>query len=181
MIIILNGLTGSGKSTSGKFIAKTLNYNFIDLDKYIENELFKSIDFIFENKGEIYFREKESEFLTKILSANKDNLVLSLGGGTFKNNSNVEICLKHGIVVWIDMNIDILVLRLKDISHKPLLKNSNDIKKTLQKMLDERISNYEKSHIKINFDKNYPLKYISDHILKSIDEYCIKNNLGQFL
>lgn len=180
MIIILNGITGSGKSTLGRSIAKSLKYKFIDLDSYLEMSQSTSISSIFEEYGEDYFRKLETEYLNEVLSKdNYKNLVLSLGGGTFKNNNNVELCLSKGIVIWIDMTVDVLVSRLQDLSSRPLLKNSVNLKETLQQMIDERTPNYQKSHIKISFDKNYPTKQMAQKLLDTINEYCIKHKLGK--
>ena len=81
MIIVLIGYMASGKSTIGRILADKLNYSFIDLDDYIEEKEQTSVSEIFKSKGEIYFRKLETTSLQALLN-NKDNLVLSLGGGT---------------------------------------------------------------------------------------------------
>ncbi len=66
MNIFLVGPMGSGKSSLGKKLAKSLDKKFIDTDKEIEKKEKKTINEIFENNGEKYFREKEKEFLINI-------------------------------------------------------------------------------------------------------------------
>ena len=64
--ITLCGMMGSGKSAVGKILANKLNYNFIDVDKIIENEAKKTIKKIFEEDGEMNFRDLEEKiFITK--------------------------------------------------------------------------------------------------------------------
>ena len=83
--LTLTGMMGVGKSTIGKILAKKLNYNFIDVDKIIEAKEGSSINLIFKNKSENYFRKIENEITLSELK--KINSVISLGGGAFLNNT----------------------------------------------------------------------------------------------
>ena len=78
MKIILLGYMGSGKSTIGHHLAKKLYLTFTDLDNHIEKKENKTISEIFNEKGEIYFRKKEHEYLKQFINEN-DSYVLSLG------------------------------------------------------------------------------------------------------
>ena len=78
-------MMGVGKSTIGKILAKKLNYNFIDVDKVIESEEGCSINLIFKNKSESYFRKIENDITLSELK--KVNTVISLGGGAFLNDT----------------------------------------------------------------------------------------------
>ena len=66
MKIVLLGYMASGKSAIGKMLSENLNLLFIDLDNYIEECEKMTISDIFEKKGEIYFREKESVYLKQL-------------------------------------------------------------------------------------------------------------------
>ena len=70
MIITLLGYMTSGKSTIGRELSQKLQYKFIDLDDYIEENEGKSIGEIFKSKGEIYFRKIEHQYLKEILNHN---------------------------------------------------------------------------------------------------------------
>ncbi|MCR4899060.1 MAG: AAA family ATPase, partial [Acholeplasmatales bacterium] len=83
MRIYLIGMPGSGKSTVGKKLANKINYQYIDMDEYIENKLNKKIPLIFSEDGEAYFRLKEKEVLNDFLSL--DNVIISTGGGVIKD------------------------------------------------------------------------------------------------
>ena len=88
MNIFLVGPMGSGKSSLGKKLAKSLARKFVDTDKEIEKKESKTINEIFENNGENYFRKKEKEFLINI--PNNLNLVIATGGGIVLDQENRE-------------------------------------------------------------------------------------------
>ena len=58
---------GCGKSILGKALASQKNISFIDLDKKIEEHENKSLQNIFESKGELYFRQVERKILLKLI------------------------------------------------------------------------------------------------------------------
>ena len=137
---------GVGKSTIGKKLARKLKYNFVDVDKLIEAKEGCSINLIFKNKSEDYFRKIENEITIKELK--KNNSVISLGGGSFLNKSIRVNAKKTSISFWLDVNIDILTKRLKNTQKRPLLykKNIND---TINKIYLERKKTYNESDYRI--------------------------------
>lgn len=123
MNVILIGYMASGKSSVGKILASKLKYEFIDLDDYIEKMEQKSVSTIFKLKGEIYFRKLEAEHLKTILET-KDNIVLSLGGGTPCYGNNMELVLSdsNSKSVFLKTGIPTLVERLEnEKSKRPLI------------------------------------------------------------
>src|SRR5688500_7926474 len=101
MKVFLIGFMGSGKSTVGKKLAQKMTLDFIDLDAYIEKQRQKTISYFFENFGEEKFREIERDALAELLE--KDNVVISTGGGTPCFFDNMEKIKKNGISVYIEM------------------------------------------------------------------------------
>ena len=81
--ICIMGLMGSGKSVIGKELSKFLDFKFYDIDKEIELKTKKSINEIFKENGELYFRNLEEKICVKLL--NQNNCVISLGGGSVTN------------------------------------------------------------------------------------------------
>lgn len=134
MRIYLIGMPGSGKSSVGKKLANKINYQYIDMDEYIENKLNKKIPLIFSQNGEAYFRLKEKEVLNDFLLL--DNVIISTGGGVIKDRSNKD--LMNGKIIFIDVDLSILENRLKNDNTRPLLKV-----KTVKELYDERIDNYK--------------------------------------
>ena len=78
--IYLIGYMGSGKSTIGRRLAKTLGYQFVDMDLCIEERYRKKISDLFAEGGEASFRTKERFILVEL--AGDENVVISTGGGT---------------------------------------------------------------------------------------------------
>ena len=97
MIVSLVGYMGSGKSTTGKDLAKALGYQFIDLDEYIEEKYQAKIAEIFEKEGELGFRKIEREALKEVLTTT--NIVLSLGGGTPVYYDNMDEIVKNSVSI----------------------------------------------------------------------------------
>ena len=121
--LTLTGMMGVGKSTIGKILAKQLNYKFVDVDKLIENKEGSTINFIFKNKSESYFRKIESDITLAELK--KYNSVISMGGGAFLNNSIRKSAKKLSTSFWLDVPIDALIKRLKKNNKRPLLLEKN--------------------------------------------------------
>lgn len=171
MIIVLIGYMASGKSTLGRILAKKLDYNFIDLDDYIEENEETSINNIFKDKGEIYFRIKESVYLNHILKTKK-NIILSLGGGTpcYGNNMVKILNKKNAISIYLKSSISTLVSRLKNEKTKrPLiahLKTDDLLIEFIGKHLFERAQFYNKADKIIVTDQKTENEIIEDLIFK---------------
>ena len=121
--LTLTGMMGVGKSSIGKILAKNLNYNFVDVDKLIEKKEGTTINLIFKNKGEKYFRKIENDI--SLIELKKANSVISLDGGAFLNNTIRKTTKKFSISFWLDVSIDELIKRLKKSNKRPLLFKKN--------------------------------------------------------
>ena len=151
---------GVGKSTIGKNLAKKLKYNFVDVDKLIEAKEGSSINFIFKNKSEVYFRKVENEITLAELK--KNDSVISLGGGAFLNNEIRKNTKKLSVSFWLDVPIDELIKRLKKNKKRPLLLKKN-IEETVKKIYFDRKKIYNEADFRIKCNS---LK--SDEIVKKI-------------
>jgi len=127
---------GSGKSTIGKRLARSMNYEFIDSDQWIEQEEHLKIRDIFAQYGEAYFRRKETELLRK-LSKRKKPMILSTGGGMPCQKENVELLKNLGTVYYLKASPDTLTQRLSGDLSRPLLQGVH-LKTKVEEMLAVR-------------------------------------------
>jgi len=147
MRIYLIGFMGSGKTHWGKRLSHKMGIPFYDLDEVIVRAEQQSIQQIFHDKGEEYFREKERDTLEAI-TEDHDALILSCGGGTPCFFNNIDFMKQHGTVVWLNTAVDILVQRLlREKNHRPVIKNvpDADLKAFIIKKLQDRKMYYEQA------------------------------------
>ena len=151
--LVLTGMMGAGKSTIGKSIANRLSLKFIDIDKLIEKKEGCSIDTIFKNKGESFFRSLENRITLHELK--KEGAVISLGGGAFLNSSIRRAVKSSSISFWLDVNLEILIKRLKKNKKRPLLLKKN-LRETVKKIYLERKNTYSEANYKIKCENLKP-------------------------
>ena len=144
--LVLTGMMGVGKSTIGKNLAKKLSFRFIDIDKIIEHEEGSSINLIFKNRSEKYFRLLEKKITLRQLK--KTNAVIALGGGAFLNNSIRSKVKDLCISFWLDVNTNLLIKRLNKSKKRPLLYKKN-LAETINKIYLERKKTYGEANFKI--------------------------------
>ena len=134
--ITLIGFMGSGKTTIGKALAKLMEMKFVDIDKVIEAHEKKSVAKIFEEKGQIYFRDLEREVISQ--EALRNNCVIATGGGSILDNENVKRLKETSFIVFLNATIDCLYLRLKNNTTRPILNDSEDKRKLIEELLEKR-------------------------------------------
>ena len=145
--IAIMGHMGSGKSIFGKKIANYFNIKLIDIDKEIIKLENAEINKIFEHKGESYFREIESKIVLNILK--KSNVVISLGGGSILSKEIRDEINKQSLSIFLDVDINVLNLRLEKSQKRPLLKDRN-ILTTLKQLDKQRRKHYLNANIIID-------------------------------
>tara|TARA_Y100000992_G_scaffold188117_1_gene127346 strand:+ start:368 stop:856 length:489 start_codon:yes stop_codon:yes gene_type:complete len=155
-------MMGVGKSTVGKNLAQKLSYNFVDIDRTIESREGSTINLIFKNKSESYFRKLENEISLEKLK--KKNTVISLGGGAFLNKSIRREIKNTSVSFWLDVDVSELIKRLKKTKKRPLLYNKN-LNVTVNKIYLERKKTYSEADYRIKCNFLGPDKIV-DKILK---------------
>ncbi len=143
MRVFIVGYMLSGKSTIGKRLAKLLNYTFIDTDKEIENQYKLSVNDIFKKYGEEVFRVLEKKILENI--GEKDNIVVSTGGGLVCFNDNMQWVKANGVSIYLKLSPAAILSRHKISKRvRPLLRDKTDEEalEYITKTLEEREKYY---------------------------------------
>ena len=135
MNIYIVGPMGSGKSTVGKIVARSLFLDFLDSDEEIEKNSGASIDWIFDLEGEEGFRKRETDELEKIVQLNSH--VVATGGGIILSDHNRNLLSARGVVIYLETPIKTQVERTSKDKDRPLLKNG-DPESILTKLNTER-------------------------------------------
>ncbi|MDZ7612964.1 MAG: shikimate kinase [Flavobacteriaceae bacterium] len=154
MKIVLLGYMGSGKSTVAKSLADKIPSGAIDLDDFISAKEKMSIPELFSQKGEIYFRKIESQYLKELL-LEKEDLVIALGGGTPCYGNNIQEILIGSTSVYLKASIETLAERLeKERPGRPLIANlpENGLEEFIAKHLFERKNYYEQANHIVSID-----------------------------
>jgi shikimate kinase len=141
--VALIGFMGVGKTAVGEALAKKLNRKFAELDLLIERKAGKSIPEIFEQDGEITFRELEIEATREI--AREKHLVIACGGGVVLNKINIDRLREESRIVYLTASPRVILKRISgEGGERPLLKGDNP-SSTIQGLLRFRKPFYERA------------------------------------
>ena len=160
--IYLIGMMGSGKTSTGRPLAKRLGYGFVDADAVIEQVAGCTIPEIFKRDGEEGFRSIESQVLNAI--SQRHSLVVATGGGVVTKPENWGQ-LHSGIVVWLDVDQAKLIERLRnDSTQRPLLQQP-DPEAALENLLQQRRPLYGEADLTVVINDETP-DDVADGILQ---------------
>jgi shikimate kinase len=156
MRIYLTGFMASGKSTVGPNVAARLGCTFLDLDRLIAVHDRRSIPQIFAQDGEARFRELETNALHQ--TANRDDLVVALGGGALVDDDNRAFAKEHGRIVYLEVDPDTILDRVVDeADRRPLLQDEDgtplsrqQMRERIERMLEERSPAYTDAHATVD-------------------------------
>jgi shikimate kinase len=152
--VFLTGFMGSGKSTIGPILANTIGYEFLDIDKAIEQREGRSINEIFQEEGEPYFRSIERDLLVTV--STRDHIVVSLGGGTVADPENFRLISTSGIVVYLKATPEQIFRRLHHKLDRPVLTDirgeklsDEELRKRIQELYMKREPFYSRADITV--------------------------------
>ena len=154
--VFLIGMMGAGKSTVGRCLAKTLNYKFLDTDQLIEKKENRTIEAIFKETGESYFRNIERDIINQF---DNRKCVYSTGGGFPIFNRNIDKLKDIGQVVYLKTSsIELLNNRIKNNSSRPIFKDAI----SFENLLKQREPIYLKADFVVTTDSKTPEEIASE-------------------
>jgi shikimate kinase len=150
---VLIGLPGSGKSTIGRRLAKSLSVTLLDTDAAIEQTSGRTIADIFANDGEKEFRRIEEEVVREALGSHEG--VLSLGGGAI-TTPGVREALSGHTVVYLEISAAEGVRRTGGTTVRPLLAGGDRGEK-FRALMTQRVPLYRRAAtIRVNTNRRNP-------------------------
>jgi len=152
---------GTGKTYTGRALARRLGTKFIDTDALIEKEAGNSISEIFEKFGEAHFRKLERDVVKRVSEEN--GIVIAVGGGAIVNPDNLAALKRNGLIINLTASPEVILARVERNSDRPLLQVEDKIGK-IKELLEKRAPFYEKTDFTVDTDGRTP-EQVADEIL----------------
>lgn len=152
--VVLVGMMGSGKTAVGKALAARLQVPFLDSDAAIEEAAHSTIAEIFARDGEPFFRDRESEVISRLLSG--PPAIVSTGGGAFMSERNRRVIAEKGVALWLDADLDTLWERVRHKDSRPLLRTV-DPRGTLAEIYQKRVPVYRLADLKVTAEPRFSI------------------------
>ena len=149
-------MMGAGKSTVGRNLAKLLNYKFFDTDQLIEKQENRTIEAIFKENEESYFRNIERDIINQF--ENK-KCVYSTGGGLPIYNNNIYKLKDIGQVIYLKTSIgELLNNRINNNLPRPMFQDAI----SFENLLKQREPIYCEADFVVTTDSKTPEKIASE-------------------
>jgi shikimate kinase len=147
--LALIGFMGTGKTSVGRLVAEQLHFDYLDTDEIIQSRTGRTITDIFEKDGEPAFRKLEQQLVSEL--AARKRTVIATGGGLPTNPVNLASLKTHALIVCLWASPEKILERVRNQTHRPLLRNSNPGLK-IRELLAVREPFYRQADVLINTD-----------------------------
>ena len=150
--IFLVGFMGTGKTSVGKELARSRGFKLVDTDAAIEESEGRTIERLFAESGEVYFRGVERGVLEKV--ATRKRIVVASGGGMFLAAANRDLIRRTGPSVWLDVSLEVLRTRLGAGAGRPLWTPDNAV--GLRALFERRRAAYALADHRVDGSRGTP-------------------------
>ena len=163
--VVLVGMMGSGKTSVGRELARQIGVDFVDSDEEIVRASSYEIPELFARFGEVYFREKETQVILRLLKG--EPRILSTGGGAFMNYQNRLNIGKFGMAVWLRAEVNLLWARVKGKANRPLLMTENPYQ-TLKELSDSRNPIYAQAPVHVTAFSTHTVNDTAGAVIRAL-------------
>lgn len=165
--VLLIGMMGAGKTTTGRLLAQRLQWPYLDSDEEIERQTGRTVPQIWKEQGEPAFRAEESRVLAEACGG-AGPTVVSVAGGAVLDPANRELIRRSGLVVWLRADVATLAGRVGSGAGRPLLDDGPAA--ALERLLKERAPIYEElADLTFDVDRLSPPQVV-DLIVEAVRE-----------
>lgn len=165
--IALIGFMGTGKTTISQALSMIMELKEVDVDQYIVKKEGKTIKEIFEENGEEYFRNLETEALRQL--QNEKGIIISCGGGAVLRDENIEILKKGSVIIKLTATPETIYERVKNHTHRPILNNDMSVRH-ISELMEQREARYSyAADIMVSVDRGDRVETCYN-ILKALEE-----------
>jgi len=167
--IFLIGFMGVGKTSTSKLLSQKLKVREVDTDDMIVQREKRSIPEIFEQSGEPYFRQVETEMLDFL--AEQASCIVSCGGGMAMREENVAKMKRIGKIIFLTATPETIYGRVKDSTNRPLLNGNMNISH-ITELMEAREPKYRAAaDIAIPTDGQTPGQ-VAERIIRALKGEC---------
>jgi len=177
LIIVLAGFMAAGKTTTGKILAAKTGLKFYDSDKEIEKQSGMSVENIFAQKGEDYFRKLEKEIILNLLDE-KEGFVMAVGGGAVLDKNLRDELINRTEIFCLDLTAEEVLKRTADTAEKRPLLKSIDLAEDINDLMKKREKSYKELPVHINTEK-YSAEEVAEIIIKKLKTEKVEIHLSE--
>jgi shikimate kinase len=160
--VVLVGMMGAGKTAVGRALAARLGVEMRDSDEEIVASAQLSIAEIFDRYGEVFFREKESAVIARLLDG--PPCILSTGGGAWLSEANRRLLTRRAAVLWLAADLDLLWSRVRHKTTRPLL-HTADPRATLAEIHAARQPVYAMAPLRVHVAPGWSIEQTSERVM----------------
>ena len=163
--IFLIGFMGTGKTTIANALNRKYDMEIIDMDANIEQEQNMAISEIFVNQGEEFFRDLETKLIYDL--QNKDNVVVSCGGGAVLRQENVRAMKKSGKIILLNATAETILERVQNSHNRPLLEGNKNVE-YIRQLMSKRDDKYNSAADYVVDVDNRAVEDIAEEIYSTV-------------